>query len=192
MKKIILLLGCFMFSQAALANSTEVKAVGASDEVKATISQFEQSKRLDQLYFSNAYGFAVFPDVAEGGVGLAGAHGKGEVFVGGEKVGKATLSHLSIGAALGGKTFDQIIFFIDEKAFNEFAAGDYALSADASGVMIESGAQAKTSTAGNTISTDNKHQQGDYVNGMAIFVYPKGGLMLDISIGGQKFDYTPN
>jgi len=31
----------------------------------------------------------------------------------------------------------------------------------------------------------------DYSNGVAVFAIPKGGLMAEASIGGQKFSFKP-
>jgi hypothetical protein len=32
---------------------------------------------------------------------------------------------------------------------------------------------------------------GNYVKGMAVFVHTKGGLMYELSVGGQVFKYVP-
>ena len=38
-------------------------------------------------FFSNSYGYALFPTIGKGGVGIGGAHGKGRVYVKGAHVG---------------------------------------------------------------------------------------------------------
>ena len=42
--------------------------------------------------FDKAYGYAVFPSVIKGAIGIGGAHGKGQVFRSGKLIGRATLS----------------------------------------------------------------------------------------------------
>jgi len=37
-------------------------------------------------FIDDAYGYAVFPSIGKGGIGIGGAHGKFEVFLGGKKV----------------------------------------------------------------------------------------------------------
>ena len=56
----------------------------ASDEEKysSTINVFKQSPQVEP-YFKNAYGYAVFPTIGKGGLGIGGAHGKGQVYRGG-------------------------------------------------------------------------------------------------------------
>ena len=39
-------------------------------------------------FIDDAYGYAVFPSIGKGGIGIGGAHGKFEVFLGGKKSAK--------------------------------------------------------------------------------------------------------
>ncbi|MEE3877299.1 lipid-binding SYLF domain-containing protein [Vibrio sp. YYF0003] len=184
MKNLLMIIVLIFYAQVNFANAT----TSLASETQLTINKFSQSEKLKKL-FEESYGYAAFPSVAEGGIALSGAFGEGEVFKGGVKVGRATLTQVSFGATLGGKTFDQVMFFVDERAFNEFTSGKFALSADASAVALDLSAQASSSTVGNTASTDNTNQHGDFVNGIAVYQYANGGFMLDLSIGGQKFSY---
>ena len=68
-----------------------------------------------QVFLDKAYGYALFPSVGKGAVGVGGAYGKGEVFDRGTKVGYCDLSQATIGIQLGGQTFTEIIAF-EEKA----------------------------------------------------------------------------
>ena len=58
-----------------------------------------------------AYGYAVFPTIGKGGIGIGGAHGKGGVYHGGKRVGLTSMSQISYGLQLGGQSYSQIIFF---------------------------------------------------------------------------------
>ncbi len=146
-------------------------------------------------YIDNSYGYAVFPSIGKGGIGIGGAHGKGQVYAKGDHVGNTKMTQITIGFQLGGQKFSQMIFFKDERAFNDFTSGNFEFSAQASAVAITAGASAATTTTGNTASASGGKKDasttGDYHKGMAIFTIAKGGLMYEASVGGQKFSYKP-
>ena len=120
-----------------------------------------------------ARGYAVFPNVGKGGIGIGGARGKGEVFEKGKVIGSTTLTQVSIGFQLGGQAFSQIIFFKDKKSLERFTEGNFEFGASASAALISEGANASA----------------DYSDGVAVLTFSKGGLMYEASIGGQKFSY---
>nr|NJM01659.1 hypothetical protein [Desulfobacula sp.] len=147
-------------------------------------------------FFKKAYGYAVFPTVGKGGIGIGGAYGEGRVYAKGKMTGTVTLAKLSIGFQLGGQAFSEIIFFQDQRAYNEFTGGNFEFDASASAVAITAGAQAKAGTEGATAGASAGPETGDYADinytrGMAVFVHTKGGLMYEAAIGGQKFSFTP-
>ena len=140
-----------------------------------TIKALKKFKNISSLkpYFKKARGYAVFPNVGKGGIGIGGARGSGEVFEKGNVIGKTTLTQVSIGFQLGGQAFSQIIFFKDKKSLARFTEGNFEFGASASAALISEGANASA----------------DYSDGVAVFTYSKGGLMYEASIGGQKFSY---
>ena len=73
-------------------------------------------------FFKTAYGYAIFPTIGKGGMGVGGAHGKGRVFVNAKHVGDTTMTQLTVGFQLGGQAFSQIIFFEHEQAFRDFSS----------------------------------------------------------------------
>ena len=73
----------------------------------------------------------MFPSIGKGGIGIGGAHGKGEVFVGGKKVGKTKMSQITHGMQLGGQEDSQMIFFRDEQPFDDFTSGIFEFGAQA-------------------------------------------------------------
>ena len=170
-----------------------------ADDVDTAIENFRGAGAGD--FIDNAYGYAVFPSIGKGGIGIGGAHGKGEVFRGGKKVGKTKMSQITYGLQLGGQVYSQMIFFRDERAFDDFTSGNFEFGAQATAVALTAGAQASTSTGGggNTssgtdadsskVNADDK--QYDKRSGMAIFTIAKGGLMYEATLGGQKFKYEP-
>lgn len=148
-------------------------------------------------FFDTAYGYALFPTIGKGGIGVGGAHGKGRVYVGGEHVGDTKMTQVTVGFQLGGQAFSQVIFFENEEAFDQFTSGNFEFSAQATAVAITAGVSAEANTGGGVGAgasggrNDATTRHGGYRKGMAIFTIAKGGLMYEAALGGQKFSYTP-
>ena len=165
------------------------------DEAKyaETIKIFKEAGE-SGTFFDQSYGYAVFPTIGKGGIGIGGAYGKGRVYAQGKYVGDTSMTQLSIGFQLGGQGFSQIVFFEDQRAFDEFTSGNFEFGAQASAVALTAGASAGATTAGASAgASGGKHDAttvGEYHKGMAIFTVAKGGLMYEASVGGQKFSYT--
>jgi lipid-binding SYLF domain-containing protein len=164
-----------------------------ADKYANTISVYKKSEVV-QPFFSNAYGYAVFPTIGKGGIGIGASYGEGQVYRGGKVTGTASLAKMSIGFQLGGQAFSQIIFFEDKRAYDEFTSGNFEFDASASAVAITAGAQAKAGTEGATAGASagpatGAQAKASYHKGMAVFVHTKGGLMYEAAIGGQKFSF---
>jgi lipid-binding SYLF domain-containing protein len=166
----------------------------AVEDYTETLQAFKESDTV-RPYFQTAYGYAVFPTIGKGGVGVGGAYGKGQVYRGGTVTGTASMTQLSIGLQFGGQAYSEIIFFEDKRAYDAFTSGKFEFGAQASAVAITASAQAGVgtgaATAGASTGQDAGKQKGTYQNGMAVFTYAKGGLMYEASIGGQKFKFKP-
>ena len=147
------------------SDTTETPSVENKD-VAETIAAFKEKDPGMAIFFEKAYGYAVFPKVGKGGIGIGGAHGKGEVY-------ESSLTQVTIGFQFGGQSYSEIIFFKDKEALERFKGGNFELGAQASAVAASAGA---SSNAG-------------YENGVAIFTLAKLGLMYEASIGGQKFSF---
>jgi lipid-binding SYLF domain-containing protein len=177
---------------------TVMVALGVSNPAQAdkfldTIDTFKKSEAV-RPFLKSAYGYAVFPTVGKGGIGIGGAYGKGQVYRGGRVTGETKLFKATIGFQLGGQAFSEIIFFQDKRAYDEFTAGSFEFDAAASAVAITAGAQAKGGTEGATAGASagpatGKQAKTSYHKGMAVFVHTKGGLMYEAAIGGQKFTF---
>lgn len=165
-----------------------------ADDYADTIKVFREAGESGQ-FFKKSYGYAVFPTIGKGGIGIGGAHGSGRVYAGGKYVGDTSMTQITVGFQLGGQAFSQIIFFKDKRAFNEFIGGNFEFGAQAAAVAITAGASAQATTTGSSAgASGGKHDAkttGNYHRGMAIFTVAKGGLMYEASVGGQKFSYTP-
>jgi len=165
-----------------------------ADEYQDTINVFKKAGE-SAKYFNTSYGYAVFPTIGKGGAGIGGGFGKGRVYQKGKYVGDTSMAQLTVGLQLGGQAYSEIIFFEDQRAFEEFTRGNFEFGADASAVAITAGASAKASSTGGSVgasATKNAAATaGGYHKGMATFTVAKGGLMYEASVGGQKFKYLP-
>lgn len=130
--------------------------------------------RLKEL-LDTSHGYAVFPEIGKGGVLVGGAFGRGVVYEGGEPTGYLELSQASIGAQLGGQTFAELIVFQTEDALARLKTDNFDIGGDVSAVALTSGAAGAVRFEG----------------GVAVFVMPRGGLMVDLSVNGQKIDFEP-
>ena len=145
-------------------------------------------------FFENSYGYAVFPTIGKAGYVIGGSYGNGKVYRGGRVTGRSTVIEGSIGFQIGGEAFSEIIFFKDKRAYQEFTSGNFEFDATAQAVAVTAGAGAQAGTTGISAgasggSGSGVHADTDYYKGMAIFVLPKGGLMFEFSVGGQKFSF---
>jgi len=167
-------LGCSTYKDSGGAGqSSDTHRLEAN--AKAAVVTFKAQDPSMGKFFKSAHGYAVYPTVGKGGLGIGGAYGKGELFEQGEKVGYCDLSQATIGFQLGGQAYSEIIFFQTTSAFSQFKSGNYAFSAQASAIAASAG-----------VSAD-----ADYDKGVAVFTMAKGGLMYEASVGGQKFSFVP-
>ncbi len=122
MKKIVL----YMFTSWMLGFSSFSAATVIEDYSK-TIDVFKFSP-LVQEYFEKSYGYAVYPNVGKGAWLVGFAYGSGQVYRRGYVTGTSKLYHLSFGLQAGGQVFSEIIFFQDQRAYEEFIRGTLSLT----------------------------------------------------------------
>ena len=169
-------------------------ALARADDFDKTVEVFKKAVE-SKAFFDSAHGYAVFPNIGKGGLGVGGAYGKGRVYEKGKYVGDCSMSQVTLGFQFGGQAYRQIVFFKDSRAFQEFTSGSFEFGAEASAVAITAGAGAKANTAGTSaganVGDKDAKATGRYYKGMATFTVAKGGLMYEATIGGQKFSYKP-
>ncbi|HKP65135.1 MAG TPA: YSC84-related protein [Casimicrobiaceae bacterium] len=178
----------------ALSSLALIASPAWADEYQDTINVFK--KAIDSsVYFKTAYGYAVFPTIGKGGIGVGGAYGEGRVYEKGKYIGNTSMTQVTVGFQLGGQAYSQIIFFQDARSLKEFTSGNFEFGADASAIAITASANAKANTSGSSagasVTKNDARAVGAYNKGMATFTVAKGGLMYEASIGGQKFSYKP-
>jgi len=161
-----------------------------------TIGEFKKIEAVAK-FFDGAYGYAVFPTVGKGGLGIGASHGKGQVYQGGNVVGFTSTSDISIGLQAGGQAYSQIIFFQNAEALNKFTSGNFEFAASASAIAVRASAEAKAGTEGTSAAAsgdktaEKATASANYEDGMVVFTMAKGGLMYAATIAGQKYTYKP-
>ncbi len=178
------------------ALSVGALALGAclawADEYSDTVDTFKKAGESAQ-FFSNSYGYAVFPTIGKGGLGVGAAHGNGKVYEQGKYIGDASMTQVSFGLQAGGQAYSQIIFFEDKRSLDEFTSGNFEFGAGVSAVAITAGVSGSAGTTGTSAGAsggkNDASTKGKYHKGMAVFTVAKGGLMYEASVAGQKFKY---
>jgi len=168
--------------------STMVTASNAADD-KEALAAFMTSDVVAK-YHKSAYGYAIFPTIGKGGIGIGGAHGTGRVYKGGKMTGDVSMTQISFGLQLGGQAYRQVIYLQDKRAFDEFTHGEFEFGAQAEAVAITASAGVKAGTEGSGASTNKTQAEAKYHKGIVVFTMTKGGLMYQAAIGGQKYEYT--
>ena len=160
---------------ALLAVGVLPAAAASKNDTASVIAKFKEKDPGLAKVFAEAHGYAIYPTVGKGAIGIGGAHGKGEVYERGVLIGTSSLSQVSIGFQLGGQAYSEVIFFKDKTALDDFKRGNFELDAQASAVAL-------TARASRDLA---------YNRGVAIVTMAKGGLMYEASVGGQKFTFKP-
>ena len=158
-----------LFLLAISLNSYAQKDV--SDKSVEAIKEMKKTNENINKYFTSAYGYAVFPSIGKGGLGVGAATGNGTIYKGGAIVGDCKMSQLTVGLQAGGQSYSEVIFFKDKESFDRFTANKFEFSAQATAVAVTAGASFDVG----------------YRDGILVFTHAKGGLMYEASVGGQKF-----
>lgn len=163
---LILLFPSFLFAQ----TSEQKEIINDSKKAKAAFNQKDPAM---SKIFASAEGYVIFPNVGKGAYVVGGAAGNGAVYENGNLVGMAKLRQIDVGLQVGGQAYSQVIFFKTEEALNRFKAGNFELAGNASAVVLEEG----------------KAVSIEFRDDVAVVTMPKAGAMVEISVGGQKFEY---
>jgi len=166
------LVGLFLPRILKAQEGSQERIINDSREAKAAFLKADPS--MGNL-FKNSHGYAIFPNVGKGGVGVGGAAGKGAVYEKGKAIGIAQMVQITVGAQAGGQAYREIIFFENKDALERFTDNKVEFSGQASAIAAKMGASANA----------------NYRSGVVVFSQEKGGLMLEASLGGQKFTYKP-
>lgn len=163
----------FGLAHAAGPDAKEIKELQKS--APGSLESFKKADSTLEARIKSAAGYAVFPRIGKGGFVVGGAHGNGLVYEGGQAVGAASLSQVTVGAQIGGQSYAQLILFENKDALERFKGSKFEMSAQVSAVAAAEG-QGKAAR---------------YEQGLLVFTQPLKGLMAEASVGGQKFEYAP-
>ncbi len=108
-------------------------------------------------------------------------------------VGTTKMTQLSIGWQAGAQGYSLIVFFEDQRAFDEFTSGNFEFGAGVSAVAITAAASAGAGTGGAAAGASGGKKDaataGGYRKGVAPFSIVKGGLMYEAVLAGAKFSF---
>lgn len=163
-----------LFGCSSVPKTEEARNVLEAETIEA-VAIFKSQDHGIQKFFDTSYGYAVFPKVYKGAFWVGGAYGKGQVYRQSQMTGYSSMSQATLGFSFGGEYFREIVFFSTKKEYDEFCSDEFAFSAQVTAVAVTEGAALKA----------------NYENGVVVFIIAQKGLMVDVSVGGQKFEFTP-
>ena len=163
-----------------------------ADEYDDTIAMFKKADETGK-FWGDAYGYAVFPKILKGAVGIGGARGTGRVY----REGQAR------------RRFDH------DPAIDRLPAGRRGIRRD--DLLREQGCvrhvhcrhfrvrcrsirhchhgrreregRLQGAGAGASVTKDKASAVAAYRKGVAVFTIIRGGLMYEVSLAGQKYSY---
>ena len=146
-------------------------------QVKAeqAIAAFRERVPRTEMYFDQAYGFAVFPSITRAGFGFGGAYGKGIVIEGSAAVGTTKYWQFTSGIQAGARNFGMIVFFKDKAALENYQESKTQF-------MGQAGIAFGTVGAAGTPA---------YNDGVAVVTLTRFGVMGEFTISGARFSYKP-
>lgn len=162
-----------LFAGCATAPATRAEKQNLQASARATLDEMIAHNPAIQDAIHNVPAYAVFPSIGKGGVLVGGAYGQGILYENGVPTGYVSVEQASIGAQLGGQTFAELLVLRSPDQVNDVRAGRFTAGADLGVVVLTSGASTGTNFNPNA----------------SVFVMPRGGLMVDVSINGQRIKY---
>ena len=104
----VLVVAVFVMTLNGFGQSDAKKEEIAKDAVEAKAEFIKSDPKMAAL-FANAYGYAIFPNVGKGAVGVGGAAGNGVAWEKGVEIGTASLKQVSIGFQWGGQAYREVM-----------------------------------------------------------------------------------
>jgi len=160
-----------IFISSMIFGQTSTKDQKIVSDANYAKAQFMKGDATMSNLFNSSYGYAIFPNVGKGPIGIGGAAGNGAVYEHGKLVGMSNMKQISIGFQWGGQAYREIIFFETKADLDRFMQNKFDFSAQVSAVAVTAGASANVK----------------FKNGVLVFTQTKGGLMYEASVAGQKF-----
>ncbi len=162
-----------LFAGCATAPATRAEKESLQTSARATLDEMIARNPAIQDTIRNTPGYAVFPSIGKGGVLVGGAHGQGILYEHGVPTGYVSVEQASIGAQLGGETFAELLVLRTPEQITDIKAGRFTAGANLGVVVLKESASTQTNFNPNA----------------SVFVMPRGGLMVDVSVNGQRIKY---
>lgn len=147
---------------------------GDVSKAHGAIALLKQKEKLVP-FFNDADAYAIFPNAGRLGLGFGAAYAKGLVFQDDKIIGKTTMTQVNVGFNLGGQWYRQIVFFKTPAVLEHFKKGNLEMGGQANAALITLGGGA---TPG-------------FFSDVAIFTELRGGLLIEVSIGGHYYSFSP-
>ncbi|HEX8110733.1 MAG TPA: hypothetical protein VF516_23540 [Kofleriaceae bacterium] len=152
-----------------------MKTRALHEEALATVERLQKIHPDLTEQFEKSYGYAVFPSVGRASITVGVTFGRGIVFERKLPIGTATITELTLGVQVGGQTFSELMFFPSKHELENLKRGELAFAANASAVLVKAAASGTT----------------DF-RGVIAKAYSQGGMLLELSLGGQKLRFSPD
>ncbi len=173
-KNKIILLAIFAFTAFFLPRSIWAQSSRFRESMEAKVAFIKTDESMSNL-FNNSYAYVIFPHLGKGAIVIGAGGGNGTVYENGKAIGTAKMVQVNVGAQVGGQAYREVIFFENRAALDRFKRNKLEFSGQVSATVVASGASANAK----------------YRDGVEVFTEGIGGLMVEASIGGQKFTYRP-
>ena len=157
------LLGC------ATAPKTPAEEQALAVQAESTLREMRSREPALGKVLAQSAGYAVFPSVGKGGIIVGGAFGRGVLYQRGRRWASSS-SRRRRWARCSAAEFAELLVLRDPVDVANIRAGRYSVGADASVVALTAGAAASAQAA----------------RGTTVFMMPHGGLMVDVSVAGQR------
>jgi lipid-binding SYLF domain-containing protein len=164
-----------LLSSCNTAPKNEEGRADLQDEVQTALNRFKREDTGMEKFVNDAAGYAVFPSIGKAAWIVGGAYGKGELYEKGQMTGYTDMTQASFGLQGGAQDYMELVVFETPQALSTLKDGKFELGANLSAVALKEGAASTTK----------------FQNGVAVFTATKAGLMVEASVSGQKFRYSP-
>jgi len=128
-----------------------------------------------EAFARQSHGYAIFPGVGKGGLGVGLAYGRGVVYAQGRHIGYADVAQASVGLQAGGQAYRLLVVFDDAAAVERFKRGRLDVAPSTSAVLVAGGYVIETR----------------FIDGVSVIARPIGGLMGEVALGGERFTFAP-
>ncbi len=160
----------------AVASIKDKSASEIESDADVALSKFYSEVAGGQAYLQKAKGYAVFPDVVEGGFFIGGKYGEGVLRIGDKSQGFYSITSASVGFLAGAAKYSLVIVFTTDVALKKFMHDDdWESEIDVNMVLAE-------------WNSEEELDDIDFGTDMIGFVFDSKGMMGNFTLEGTKFE----